>query len=72
MAKWAPNNAKYNEIYSCGRNDNGQLGLKTQSDDDDENLLFKQVAFPEAIIQIACGTYHTLALSGMITLFSDG
>ena len=72
MAKWAPNNAKYNEIYSCGYNDAGQLGLKTQSDDDDENLLFKQVAFPEAIIQIACGNQHTLALSGMITLFSDG
>ena len=68
MVKWAPNNAKYNEIYSCGRNDQGQLGLKTKSN---ENL-FKQIACPEAIIQIACGNQHTLVLSGMITLFSDG
>jgi hypothetical protein len=52
------------ELFSCGRNSYGQLGLN----DSTNRNTFHRVAFNKRIIQISSGFGHILVLTGLYFL----
>lgn len=58
------------DMYMWGSNSNGQLGLKTNINEDTQNLDVSIMASPYLIdfnvnvVDVACGSKHTIALLG--------
>ncbi|KAJ2250523.1 alpha tubulin suppressor [Coemansia sp. RSA 475] len=51
------------QLYVCGSNTDGELGMCTRNDNEDIELMWKAVKLPGArIVQVACGWNHTLVL----------
>ena len=60
---------KVNALYSCGKNDCGQLGLKSKTSENRYKAISIQI--PDTLLQIACGGDHTLALSRNVIYLNE-
>ena len=56
------------EVYSFGRNDSGQLGLSYKVDSKDTPTLIEGIFSTK----VACGYYHSLAITPTGKLYSWG
>ena len=61
---------KVNALYSCGRNDCGQLGLKSTTKSENRYKAIS-IQIPDTLLQIACGGDHTLALSRNVIYLNE-
>lgn len=58
------------EIYACGRNDYGQLGLGHLDDKNVPSLI--EALSRKKIVSVGCGQYHTVAATSEGDVYSFG
>ncbi|GLV32783.1 uncharacterized protein CBL_00510 [Carabus blaptoides fortunei] len=70
--------SRQGDLYMWGSNSNGQLGLKTNKNDDTQSLDVSIMASPYLIdfhsnvVDVACGSKHTIALLENTKLYGCG
>ena len=57
-------------LYSCGKNNYGQLGLKSTTKSENKCKAIS-IQIPDTLLQIVCGYQHTLALSRKVIYLNE-
>ena len=62
------------DLLMCGAGDNGRLGLGDENDRNKPTLVMRALFDGDAVLMVACGDYHTAALTvgGVVYTFGRG